>query len=490
MEKKKPTAGFSYNPSWARPIVLSALLLVGCGLRPTPQTGTPSPLASASPAVVAETPLPVLETVEERLPPVDSGQVKVGAVASRNAGGRDSGQVSTGAVASREFREVITRPPPSTSGTEVQAVARDLVRGLDSDREKAQAIYRWLGENIAYNVEGLYSGDLGDNSPEAVLRDRIAVCAGYARLFDAMSREVGLESEVVSGRTRTDGDELPPSLRDSDTNHAWNAVKLEGRWHLLDPTWGAGSVTEERKFVRDPNDEWFVVDPAVFIYSHLPAEEKWQLLDSPVSRSDFENLPNLRPEFFNLGLELLEPRWGRFECDGEVLVEVRSPGDIAVYGAGMKNGQWLPEGTRFSRRQGDETKMIVRFPTPGEYELHILASERDEKMSQSVAKFQVVAKKGVADTFPKTYLTYKEYGCELLQPMQGQLKAGRSTRVEVKIPGANAAWIRNGEEALPMKRQGDVYSLDFVPTRGEVAVAGAFEANTGKMWSLLKYSAE
>ena len=482
MENKKRTAGII----WVRPIVLSALLLVGCGLRPTPRAVPPSPL----PSVVAESPPPTLETVEEQLPPVDSGQVKVGAVASRNTGGRDSGKVSTGAIASREFREVITRPPPTSAGTEVQGLARELVRGLDSDREKAHAIYRWLGENIAYNVEGLYSGDLGDNSPEAVLRDRIAVCAGYARLFDAMSREVGLESEVVSGRTRTDGDELPPSLRDSDTNHAWNAVKLEGRWHLLDPTWGAGSVTEERKFVREPNDEWFVVDPAVFIYSHLPADEKWQLLDSPVGRSDFENLPNLRPEFFNLGLELLEPRWGRFECDGEVLVEVRSPGDIAVYGAGMKNGQWLPEGTRFSRRQGDETKMIVRFPTPGEYELHILAGERDQKMSQSVAKFQVVAKKGVSDTFPKTYLTYKEHGCELVQPMQGQLKAGRPTRVEVKIPGANAAWIRNGEEALPMKRQGDVYSLDFVPKRGEVAVAGAFEANTGKMWSLLQYSAE
>jgi hypothetical protein len=101
-----------------------------------------------------------------------------------------------------------------------------------------------------------------------------------------------------------------------------------------------------------------------------------------------------------------------------------------------------------------------------------------------------VARKGVATTFPKTYLTYKEHGCELLQPMQGQLKAGRPTRVEVKIPGANAAWIRNGEEALPMKRQGEVYSLEFVPRRGEVAVAGAFETDTGKMWSLLEYSAE
>ncbi len=481
MEKKKATVVSSYKF-----LLLSALLLAGCGLRPTPK----APNSIATPTVVAETPTAVLESVEEQLPPVNSGQVQVGSVASRNGGGKDSGKVTTEAVASREFREVITRPTVTSSSTEIQALTREVVGGLDSDRDKAHAIYRWVGENIAYNVKGLYSGDLGDNSPEAVLRDRIAVCAGYARLFDVMCREAGLESEVVSGRSRTEGDELPPSLRDSDTNHAWNAVKVDGNWHLLDPTWGAGSVNEERQFVRNPNDEWFLVDPAVFIYSHLPAEQKWQLLDAPVSRTDFENLPDLRPEFFNLGLELLEPRWGRIECDGEVLVEVRSKGDMAVYGAGMKNGQWLPQGTRFSRREGDETKMIVRFPSPGEYELHILAGAPDQKMSQSVAKFQVVAKKGVADTFPKTFLTYKEHGCELVQPMQGQLKAGQPTRVEVKIPGANAAWIRNGEEALPMKLRGDLYSLDFIPARGEVAVAGAFEANTGKMWSLLEYKAE
>lgn len=470
-------------------LLFCLLLFVGCGLRPTPQKAA-TPPAESTPPIVAETPPPVLEEVEEQLPPVNSGKVLVGSVASRGSGGHGSGKVTTGAVASRELKKVIEQPQVTSNATEVKVLAQELSRGLSSDREKAHAFYRWLGENIAYNVEGLYSGNLGDNSPEAVLRDRIAVCAGYARLFDALCKEAGLESEYVVGCTRTDGDELPPSLRDSDTNHAWNAVKLDGRWQLLDPTWGAGSVGDDRKFVREPDDEWWLVDPEVFIYSHLPEEEKWQLLSAPISRSKFESLPDLRPQFFNLGLELIEPEWGTFECDGEVLLKVRSSDNTTVYGAGMQNGQWLSEGTRFSRRVGNETQMIVRFPAAGEYELHILASKPDEQMSESVGSFSVIAKKAVTATFPKTYLTYKEHDCELVQPLQGKLSAGRPTRVEVKIPGARAAWVRNGEQALPMKRRGDVYTLDFTPRPGEVAVAGAFEGDKGKMWSLLQYSAE
>ena len=29
-----------------------------------------------------------------------------------------------------------------------------------------------------------------------------------------------------------------------DSDHAWNAVYLDGRWHLLDSTWGSGVVDD------------------------------------------------------------------------------------------------------------------------------------------------------------------------------------------------------------------------------------------------------
>lgn len=29
-----------------------------------------------------------------------------------------------------------------------------------------------------------------------------------------------------------------------NSDHAWNAVYLDGRWHLLDSTWGSGTVDD------------------------------------------------------------------------------------------------------------------------------------------------------------------------------------------------------------------------------------------------------
>src|SRR5690606_31070044 len=132
------------------------------------------------------------------------------------------------------------------------------------------ALYRWLGENISYDVAALESGDLSQNSPDTVLRTRKAVCAGYADLFHVMCLELGLESKVIPGRSRADDQGVPEAPDGGDSNHAWNAVKVDGRWQLLDPTWGAGYLDEQKRFVRQANDQWFLVEPEIFIYSHLP----------------------------------------------------------------------------------------------------------------------------------------------------------------------------------------------------------------------------
>lgn len=41
--------------------------------------------------------------------------------------------------------------------------------------------------------------------------------------------------------------------------------------------------------------------------SHFPDEENWQLLDSPVSLEQFEQMPIKTSAFFTLGLTLLQP---------------------------------------------------------------------------------------------------------------------------------------------------------------------------------------
>ncbi len=58
------------------------------------------------------------------------------------------------------------------------------------------------------------------------LVDGKAVCEGYARAFQLMLRELGIESCTVTGSS--DG---------KTVDHMWNAVKLEGQWYQVDLTW-------------------------------------------------------------------------------------------------------------------------------------------------------------------------------------------------------------------------------------------------------------
>ena len=76
-------------------------------------------------------------------------------------------------------------------------------------------------------------------------------------------------------------------------SHAWNAVMLDGEWKLLDCTWGAGFVNGN-DFHRSYSDFYFCADPKEFLTSHFPDDEKWQLVDRPISRADFDVLSPIK----------------------------------------------------------------------------------------------------------------------------------------------------------------------------------------------------
>ena len=61
------------------------------------------------------------------------------------------------------------------------------------EAERARAIYRWITDRIAYDAGAYFSGRFRNTqrAPEDVLRQRRAVCDGYAGLFEALARRVG-----------------------------------------------------------------------------------------------------------------------------------------------------------------------------------------------------------------------------------------------------------------------------------------------------------
>ena len=122
-------------------------------------------------------------------------------------------------------------------------------------------------------------------SPEAILRDRKAVCSGYSNLYLALATRAGLEARYISGYAKGYGykpGETPPS-------HAWNAVRLEGEWHVMDVTWAAGGITSEGEFVRQFKERWFLPPPEEFLKSHLAHSAEWQLVANPITLQQFES---------------------------------------------------------------------------------------------------------------------------------------------------------------------------------------------------------
>lgn len=180
---------------------------------------------------------------------------------------------------------------PEEAERSIPSLAAYLVRTAKNDRQKVRAIFRWMADRIAYNAEGFLAGkDFGDCSAEAVLQSRRSVCEGYANLFQKLCQQEGVEAVTLHGYSK--GYSYALGEKTIKRNHAWNAVRIEGQWQLIDVTWAAGFV-DGKRFVKLFDEYYFLTPPERSIFSHFPDEPKWQLLKKPVSLDDYQKWPKV-----------------------------------------------------------------------------------------------------------------------------------------------------------------------------------------------------
>lgn len=203
---------------------------------------------------------------------------------------------------------------------DIAGLAAYLVRPAKSEVHKARAIYRWITDRITYDLpayeaflaemksqDSSWLPKMGSYSVAVdVLKARKAVCAGFAQLFKALCQEAKVEAVIIGGHARTRGQEPGQPF---DPNHAWNAVKLQGRWYLVDTTWGGGAVSLQSKTpTKKYTDYYFLTPPEQLIFSHFPAKEAHQFLDSAVAREVFQTWRPAPHELFQCGVAPTEVR--------------------------------------------------------------------------------------------------------------------------------------------------------------------------------------
>ncbi len=182
--------------------------------------------------------------------------------------------------------------PPRDDEASVEQLAQYLKKGGEDEESRAWLLYCWLADRIAYDVRAFLSGEYRskDQSPAAVLKERQAVCDGYSKLYDAVGKAMGLEVLLVSGYAKGVG--YKPGVDFEQLRHSWNAVKIGGKWRLVDATWGAGSIQGGR-FEKRLDDFFFCPPPQALIVTHYPRKEEDQLLESPLPLDQFKAWPKV-----------------------------------------------------------------------------------------------------------------------------------------------------------------------------------------------------
>jgi len=194
------------------------------------------------------------------------------------------------------------RNAPSEVEKSIKGLANYLAQNTQSDIEKARAIYVWLAENISYNDEAYNVKDYSGNSAQAVFKNRKAVCGGFSNLYKALGNEMGLEIKKVSGYSKGFGYKIGDKM--TTTDHAWNVIKIDGKWRVFDATWGEGygkNIDGKLKSTKKFNDYWFNVDPYETIFNHYPENLEYLLVKPLLSLSEYEQLPKVSGSYFALG---------------------------------------------------------------------------------------------------------------------------------------------------------------------------------------------
>lgn len=126
---------------------------------------------------------------------------------------------------------------------------------------------------------------------------RCGVCQAYCELFYRLAEPLGIETRIISGKTK--------GAQIGSREHArlYVIVEDDGSGIFIDPTWGAGSVDNGVFIQKEDDMTWFDVSPEWLIFTHFPQNPAHQLLQVPVTLQQFDALPKLEPSMQTFGFD-------------------------------------------------------------------------------------------------------------------------------------------------------------------------------------------
>ena len=368
-------------------------------------------------------------------------------------------------------------------------MADALVSGLSGDLEKAYAIYRWITSNIEYDTNAFFSKQYrGAESASSVLKYRKAVCDGYSELMVKLGQAAGLSVAKVIGYGK--GYDYSIGEAPSTSNHAWNAVRIEGKWHLLDATWDSGSVNSgTKKFVKNKEDfSYFLVNPEYLIYSHYPELRRWQLMETAWTRDEFFAKVNANAKSFQSGLKVknhinntIKVNNPQYEFDFDSTTQISGS---LVSGDNNVPGDWtLPV---FD--ESGKARLLVSAPQQGNYNLSIsTARDSSAQVFSGLLEYRLIFA-ATGNEFPTVFRPYFTSKVVLKTPINKTIKSNQVTSFKLSVNGAQSVFVySSGKLVQPLRKEGGYFQGDVSLAGGDATLYASFD-RSNELAGILKYA--
>ncbi|MBU3155513.1 transglutaminase domain-containing protein [Clostridium estertheticum] len=139
------------------------------------------------------------------------------------------------------------------SNDEINKFAINLAQGKNGTRDKAKAIYNWVGSKIVYSDEKanrvLNNDTQMTSGAIPTFNSKSGICFDYACLYVAMCRANNIKVRIITGQGFNGSNWV---------SHAWNQVYIAGenKWINVDPTFLiGGDYFDSKRFTLDHKQE-------------------------------------------------------------------------------------------------------------------------------------------------------------------------------------------------------------------------------------------
>jgi transglutaminase/protease-like cytokinesis protein 3 len=170
----------------------------------------------------------------------------------------------------------------STEEKQVLDVALNIInsqiRENLSDYEKQLIVHDYIVKNCVYDSVNYNNNTIPDTSrtPYGALVLGVAVCQGYSSAFKLLMDMLGIECDIITGFANGD-------------SHAWNRVKIDGDYYLVDVTWDDPTLKENVN--REVYYDFFNLTDEAMNASHTASEP--QIKEATSTKYNYFHYNNL-----------------------------------------------------------------------------------------------------------------------------------------------------------------------------------------------------